>query len=77
MEYKVGDEVQWIICGRGSMQKVTGQIHDIKDGVARCRRGKRGKKDYMVPLREIIRPGYDPLKSFVRALAEAHQEEKE
>jgi len=80
-EFKVGDEVGWVHRGgRGRqliMHQVYGFIHEIKDDQARCRRGKKGKKDYWVPLkalklREEGKGGQ--LMDFLEAMARPRQE---
>ncbi len=77
-EFCVGDLVEWThISGRRgfiNMNAVTGFIHEIVDGNARCRRGKNGKKDYWVSLEALGRPGdrrgIRPMQHIIPVLAE-------
>lgn len=81
-EFEVGDRVEWThVSGRGnsiSMSAVQGNIHEIRNGKARCRRGKNGKKDYWVSLEALGRPGdrrgTKPMRDLVSALAEGYRE---
>ncbi len=72
-EYKVGDKVQWVNTARRgssiSMSKINGIIVKIVGDEALCRRGKRGRKNYWIPLDELVAPGRDPLREFVSAMA--------
>lgn len=78
MEFEPGDAVSWthVTGGRRGitgMTKVKGFIHEIKDGKARCRRGKNGKVDHWVPLEGLHKPDGDPLRNIVHLFAEAHR----
>lgn len=74
VKYEVGQWVEWVHGTRNGMVRTGGPIQEIKEGEARVRRGKNGRKDYWISLKEIIRPGHDPLKTFVSALRDAHRE---
>lgn len=75
-ELKVGDQVEWThVGGRRnsiSMTAVSGYIHEIKGDKARCRRGKKGKKDYWVALSALGRPGdrrgTKPIRDFIEGM---------
>ena len=73
-EYKVDQWVEWVHYTSNGMTRTGGPIQEIKEGKARVRRGKKGKKDYWISLGEIIRPDHDPLKNFVSAVRDAHRE---
>jgi len=72
-EYNAGDKVQWINTtqrGRSiSISKIDGIITKIVGDNAICRRGKQGRKDYIIPLKELIPPGHSPLLKFINAMA--------
>jgi hypothetical protein len=74
-KFEVGDQVEWTHVGgrRGtmSMTAVTGYIHEIDGDRARCRRGKKGKKDYWVSLEVLGRPGNRKGTKPIRDLFEA------
>lgn len=55
------------------MTRVKGFIHEIKDGKARCRRGKYGKVDYWMPLEILTGEAADPLRSLVSAVATGYR----
>lgn len=84
-EFQVGDRVEWThVSGRGSsisMSAVQGYIQEIRNGKARCRRGKSGKKDYWVSLEALGRPGdrrgTRPMRNLVSALAEGYRKRRE
>lgn len=75
-ELKVGDQVEWTLVGGGrnaiSITAVSGYIHEIKGDQARCRRGKRGTKDYWVALSALGKPGdrrgTKPIRDFIEGM---------
>jgi len=72
--YEVGQWVEWIHCMRHGMTRTGGPIQEIDGDKVRVRRGKNGKKDYWIPIAHLINEGHDPLKSFVKAVAETRRE---
>ena len=73
-KYEVGQWVEWIHCGRGSMTRTGGPIHEIDGDRVRVCRGKNGRKDYWLPIANLISEGHDPLKSLVSAVAEGYRD---